>query len=148
MAVQCVEWYTKRWIIERYHYALKSGCQVEDLQLESRESVERALAIYCIIAWRLLYMTYTARDEPDVSCTKVLSNDEWEALWCFTNKTTTPPKKPPSLTEAIRLIAIMGGFLGRKSDGQPGIMTIWKGLRRLDDITETYCIFAKMGRQK
>ncbi len=143
-AVQCIKWYAKRWIIERYHYALKSGCQVEDLQLESIENIERALSIYCIIAWRLLYMTYIARNEPDVPCTKVLSDNEWQALWCFTNKAIMPPKNPPSLSEAIRLIAKLGGFLGHKSDGQPGIMTVWKGLRRLDDITETYRIFAEV----
>lgn len=142
-AIQCVEYYAKRWVIERYHFVLKSGCRVEELQLESSEGIERALAIYCIVAWRLLHMTYLARVEPDISCAKTLSDDEWRALCCFVAKQKLPPKEPPTLANAILMIAKLGGFLARKSDGNPGLEVIWRGLRRLEDITETYTIFAK-----
>ena len=57
-AVQCLEWYTARWLIERYHYTLKSGCRLEQLQLEQADRIEKALATYAIVAWRLLWLTY------------------------------------------------------------------------------------------
>ena len=137
-AVQCVRWYTLRWLIERYHYVLKSGCTVEELQLETAERLLRALATYCIIAWRLLWLTYEARHNPDGRCDSVLEEHEWQSLYCTEHKTPTPPTRPPSLHEAVRWIAKFGGFLGRKHDGHPGVKTIWRGLGRLHDIAETW----------
>ena len=63
-----VRWYSYRWLIERYHYVLKSGCGIEKLQLETAKRLEMALATYSIVAWRLLYITYQARRAPDASC--------------------------------------------------------------------------------
>ncbi|MBM3283859.1 transposase, partial [Candidatus Gottesmanbacteria bacterium] len=67
-AKKVILWYTRRWIIERFHYCLKSGCRIEELQLQEKKRLERALAIYCIVAWKLLYLTYYAREYPDHSC--------------------------------------------------------------------------------
>jgi hypothetical protein len=137
-AVQCVVFYSFRWLIERYHYVLKSGCGVEELQLEQAQRLMRAVATYCIVAWRLLWLTYEARKSPDASCDGVLEMHEWQSLYCMVHKTPTPPPKPPSLREAVRMIAQLGGFLGRKHDGEPGVKAIWQGLRRLTDIAETW----------
>ena len=134
-ALLYVRWYSYRWLIERYHYVLKSGCHVEDLQLETAERIERALATYCIVAWRLLWLTYEGRQTPDAPCDRVLEPDEWQALYCRHHKTSELPRTPPSLHEAVRWIAQLGGFLGRKGDGEPGVKTIWRGLRHLDDMT-------------
>jgi len=71
----------------------------------------------------------------------VFEEYEWKALYAFVHKTTEPPKQEPSLQEAIRMIAKLGGFLGRKSDGQPGSMTLWRGLHRLTDIAEAWRVF-------
>jgi hypothetical protein len=67
-ATRCIEWYTYRWLIERYHYTLKSGCRIEQLQLETAKRIKMALATYSIVAWRLLWLTYEARHNPDISC--------------------------------------------------------------------------------
>jgi hypothetical protein len=133
-AVQVVRWYSYRWLIERYHYALKSGCRVEELQLETAERLQRALATYSIVAWRLLWLTYQARQEPEAPCDTVLQEHEWQALYCVIHKTNVLPEQAPRLREAVRWIAQLGGFLGRKHDGEPGVKTIWRGLRRLSDI--------------
>src|SRR5215210_463348 len=77
-AVEVVEAYAQRWKVERYHYVLKSGCRIEKLQLGSADRIERALSIYNVVAWRLLYMTYVARIAPEVPCTAVLEEDEWK----------------------------------------------------------------------
>lgn len=137
-AVQCVRWYSYRWLIERYHYVLKSGCRVEELQLETADRIERALATYCIVAWRLLWLTYEARMNPDAPCDTVLETHEWQALYCTIHQSSTHPSQPPSLQQAVWWIAQLGGFLGRKHDGNPGVKTIWRGLRRLHDIAATW----------
>jgi len=137
-AVQCVEWYTYRWLIERYHYTLKSGCGIEKLQLETVRRIEMALATYTIVSWRLLWLTYSARTNPMASSAEVLETHEWQSLCATITKNPIPPKTPPSLQEAVRMIAMLGGFLGRKGDGEPGVKTIWRGLRRLHDIAATW----------
>ena len=140
-AAQCVLWYRFRWLIERYHFVLKSGCHLEKLQLETAQRLERALALYCVVAWRLLHLTYLARVTPDASCEVVFQTHEWQALHAFTYKTNMIPTTPPSLHDATCLVAKLGGFLARKSDGEPGVQTIWRGLRRLDDLAAMWLLF-------
>lgn len=139
-AKQMVFTYAKRWMIERFHYTLKEGCKVEELQLEEADRIKKAIATYTIVAWRLMYITYLSRINPNASCTKIFSDDEWEALYCYANKTANPPKKPPLLQEAIRLLAKIGGFLGRKKDGDPGVKVVWRGLRILENASSMYSI--------
>jgi hypothetical protein len=133
-AMQAVAWYTLRWLVERDHYVLKSGCRIEQLQLETAERLQRALATYAVVAWRLLWLTYEARRQPEASCEGVLTPEQWQVLHQVVKKTDRMPASPPSLHEAVRQIARLGGFLARKGDGEPGVKTIWRGLRRLDDL--------------
>ena len=140
-ALQCVKWYSFRWLIEQYHFTLKSGCQIEGLQLESARRLERAIAVYNLVAWRLLWLKFEARRDPEASCESVLEKHEWQALYCQMKRTSTPPVEPPSLRQAVRWIAQLGGFLARKSDGEPGVKTLWLGWRRLGDIADAWLIF-------
>jgi hypothetical protein len=133
--LQCLIWYTYRWRIERYHYILKSGCQIEKLQLEAKDRLMRAVAVYSIVATRLLWLTYQARETPEAPCTVVLRESEWKALYATKHKTTSLPEHPPNLQTAVLWIAKLGGFLGRAHDGNPGLKVLWKGLRRLEDLT-------------
>jgi len=137
-ATQCLTWYSYRWLIERYHFVLKSGCRIEKLQLETADRIERAIATYSIVAWRLLWLTYEARHRPQRPCNEVLEDYEWEALYVTVHKTTVLPESPPSLQQAVRWIAQLGGFIGRKRDGAPGVQTLWRGLKRLSDIAQTW----------
>jgi len=132
-ALQKVEWYRERWKIERFHFTLKSGCNVEELQLGTKERLENAIALYSVVAWRLTWLTYQARVTPNFSCSMILEKHEWQALYCVVNKTHTPPENPPTLEEAVSLIARLGGFLGRKHDGKPGVKVIWRGLQKLNE---------------
>ncbi len=143
-AVQIVRWYRTRWLIERYHFVLKSGCGIEKLQLETAARLQRALAVYCVVAWRLLWLTYEARQQPDEVCTVVLAPHEWQALYCTIHQTPVRPATPPTLRQAVRWIAQLGGFLARKGDGEPGVQTIWRGLRRLEDIAATWLLLHRM----
>jgi len=138
-AIWCVRSYALRWRVERFHFTLKSGCGIEKLQLETAERIRRALALYSIVAWRLLHMTYLARAEPDAPCTLVLEPDEWKALVLVRpGRKKTEPLRPPTIREAVRQIANFGGFMGRKGDGDPGVKSIWTGFRRLMDFTHAY----------
>ena len=149
MAVQNVEdakerlaWYAARWGIEVWHKVLKSGCRIEARQLGTAERLERCLALYSVIAWRILYATMLARVAPDIPCTVLLDPEEWKGLYCRVHRVPVPIEQPPTLKLAVRWIAQLGGFLGRKSDGEPGVTVIWKGFQRLVDIAAMFKIFA------
>jgi hypothetical protein len=135
-AQRAVRWYTLRWLVERYHYVLKSGCRIERLELETVERLDRAVATYAIVAWQLLWLTYEARHAPEGSCESVLPREVWQLMHRVVHKKKPVPATPPSLKEAVRQVARLGGFLARKRDGDPGVKTIWRGLRRLADLVE------------
>ena len=139
-ALERLAWYAARWGIEVWHKVLKSGCRIEDKQLETADRLKRCLALYSVIAWRILYATMLARVVPDVACTVLLDEDEWQALYCRIHRVAVAPPKPPSLRQAVRWIAQLGGFQGRKSDGEPGVTVLWKGFQHLVDVTAMYRI--------
>lgn len=135
-ALRYVQWYAYRWTIERFHFVLKSGCKIEARQLETVARMERAIPVFSMVAWRLLWLTLQARETPDVPCTMILEEFEWKPLWITVHaRTRRLPPAPPTLREAVRMIAQLGGFLGRKHDGEPGPQTLWRGLRRLHDLS-------------
>ena len=129
-AAEKIEWYGQRWGIETWHKVLKSGCKVEDCRLEDAERLKRHLALFSIIAVRLMYVTYVARAQPDLPATAVFSAAELEALHVRV-KEMLPPPEPPPLREAVRMLGGLGGHLGRKCDKEPGITVLWRGFMRL-----------------
>ena len=132
---QCVRWYSYRWLIERFHFTLKSGCGIEQLQLKTSTRLLKALATYSVIAWRVMGLLYQSRLTPDAACDCLLQAAEWQLLRRkFVPKSRS--KKPPTLQQAVVWIAQLGGFLARKGDGNPGLKTLWRGLRRLQDLME------------
>lgn len=141
-AVTRIEWYTKRWMVETFHRTLKSGCKVEELQAETAEKLEKLITIYSIIALEIMELTYAARTQPDESCEKYLTEEDWKVLYKAANKTRTLPKKVPTIQEAVAMIAKLGGFAARKSDGNPGVTVIWRGLTKFYTILEFAALFA------
>lgn len=125
-AQEAVGWYSKRWCIERFHFTLKSGCQIEKLQFESAQAVMRALALYSIAAWRLLWLTMEARVRPNDTCEGIIEPDELQALHTWLTGDTDPPKKALTLKEFVRKIADLGGFMGTKAT-DPGVKVLWRG---------------------
>ena len=143
-ACEKLEWYTRRWGIEVFHRTVKSGCKIETRQLGHADRIEACLAIDLVVAWRIFYLTKLGRETPDVPCTVYFEEIEWQALVGFIRKDPLPPPKPPGLREAMRMVASLGGFLGRKGDGEPGTQTLWLGLQRLDDISMAWKVFSQM----
>ncbi len=140
-ALTCLDWYACRWGIEVYHKVLKSGCAIERRQLQDVAHLQRCLAVFSVIAWRVLYATMLARTLPDAPCTALLEEGEWQALYCHIHQTTQLPPAPPTLAQAVRWIAQLGGFLGRTRDGAPGVTVLWRGFQRLIDLTAMYHVF-------
>ena len=140
-AFQRLQWYARRWGIEVFHRILKSGCQVEARQLENVQRLQNCLAIDLIVAWRIYYLTMLGEHTPEVPCTVYFTDSEWRALTTFVPKTKTPPQSPPSLNQAVRLLAQLGGHLGRTGDGHPGTEVLWRGMARLADIEAAYDLY-------
>jgi hypothetical protein len=134
-ACERIGWYAQRWQIEVLHKVLKSGCQIEQRQLETAARLQRVLAVDLMVAWRLLALCRAAREQPEAAVSAWLSQAEWQALWCHVHQRTAPPRTPPGVRSAVRWIAQLGGFMARKSDGEPGPVTLWRGLHRLNDLT-------------
>jgi hypothetical protein len=141
-AVQVIEWYCCRWQIEIYHKIIKSGCRVEDCRLQTADRLQNYIALMSVIAWRLHWLTYINRAEPDLPCTVVLTAIEWQALYMRIHRTNSLPDSPPTVRQAVRWIAQLGGFLGRRRDGEPGITVIWRGWQRLQDIAAAEAVAA------
>ena len=138
-ACERLRWYATRWGIEVYHRTLKSGCRIEDRQLGTAERLETCLAIDMVVAWRIYWLTQQGRETPDIPCDVILAEEEWQALHAFIHK-EAPPQQPPPLLQAVRMIGKLGGFLGRKSDGEPGTTTLWRGLQRLEGIAAGWAL--------
>jgi hypothetical protein len=140
-ALERLEWYTGRWGIEVWHYVLKSGCRIEARQLDDADHLRRCLALYSVLAWRVLYSTLLARTVPTAPCTVLLAAAEWQALYCTIHDTTILPTQPPTLAQAVVWIAQLGGFHGRARTAVPGVTVLWRGLQHLADLTRMYRVF-------
>jgi Transposase Tn5 dimerisation domain/Transposase DNA-binding len=129
--IELIDWYRARWEIEMFFNVLKNGCKVEALQLSHIDRVERALVLYMIVAWRIARLMRLGRTCPDLDASLFFDADEIRGAYLLAKKAR--PKKPTTLNQMVRLIASLGGFLGRKSDGEPGAKTIWIGMQRTMD---------------
>jgi hypothetical protein len=111
---------------------------VERLPLETAARLQRALATYLVVAWRLLWLTYQAREQPEASCEAALEPSEWPVLHQAVHPGQPVPAAPPPLGAAVNQVARLGGFLARRHDGAPGVKALWRGPRRLHDLVEGY----------
>lgn len=137
-----LNYYKQRWGIEEFHKILKSGCKIEDCRLESHDRLSKYVTLMSVTAWRIHYMTHMSRGEKGKdSCTELLFDHEWKALYIKIHKTHELPTVPPTIDEVMRWIARLGGFLNRKNDKEPGITVLWRGLMRLNEIKEDYLLF-------
>lgn len=138
MAMQLVTWYSYRWRIERFHYIIKSGCKLEQLQLRTVAALRKAVLLYSLCAFKLMQLLYQSRVDPHQSCTNYISLEESQVIYLYHHKVKLVQKQPLTLAKAVWYIARMGGYLGRNSDGPPGIKTLWKGLQKIHAIMQIY----------
>ena len=141
-AIEKLDWYAMRWKIETFHKILKSGCNAEKAKLRNAERLVKLIAVFCIIAWRIFWMTMAKRQTKHAAPEIALTNNEMKILDLVVEDKIPPPKKP--LTDYIRKIARLGGYLDRKNDPPPGNMVLWRGMSRLTDIHLGATIGAKL----
>jgi len=133
-AIEKLDWYAMRWNIETFFKVMKSGCKAEDAQLRTAERLSNLMAVYCILSWRLMWMTMLNRLEPEADPRVVFTEQEIRALKALvTVRWKNKVPEPETLHDCVILVARLGGYLARKNDRPPGNEVIWKGMRRLDD---------------
>ena len=136
---EVVENYCERWGIEVYFKTLKSGCRIEERQFEFLDRELNCVAIYMLVAWRVLLFSRLGQECPDLNCEVIYEPSEWKAVYLIVKK-TKPPEHPPTLNEMNRLVATLGGYVNRKNTA-PGTQTLWIGIQRMHDMANCYDSF-------
>ena len=131
-ACQIIEWYKCRWIIEEYHKGIKTGCNVEKKQLKTGKRLENFLGLANIVALRLLKLRDVARNMPEISAKKIIDPLKVDILIKYNEIN----KEDITIYEYCREVAKIGGFIGRKSDGEPGWQSLWEGEIELTKLFE------------
>lgn len=133
-AIEKLNWYATRWKIETFHKILKSGCKAELSKLRTAERLAKLISVFCIISWRIFWMTMMNRVCKNASPKLALTTDEINLLDHLIKSQSTFGAKKRLLSQYLIKIAKLGGYLARASDPPPGNMVMWKGLTRLIDI--------------
>lgn len=141
-AWEVIEFYEHRWLIEEYHKCLKTGCRVTQRQLKTKSSLEAMTGLLSICAVRLLSLKTYAVDEPEVKAKTVVSDNLVDTICQIDKK--LPSNGDISIRQFLRSVAKLGGFIGRKSDGEPGWITIWRGWEKLNLIMQAIPIARKI----
>lgn len=133
-AIEKINWYAMRWKIEVFHKILKSGCRAEDSKLRTAERLADLMAVFCILSWRVLWVTMLNRIAPDASPTMALTDSETALLDQLVGDSGNRRCKSGTLSFYLTKLARLGGYLARTGDPPPGNVVIWRGLSRLTDI--------------
>jgi hypothetical protein len=136
---QVVQFYCVRWMIEVFFRTLKSGCRVEERLFEHIDRLLPCLAAYLIVAWRALYLCRLGRSCPDMSCDVIFEPAEWKSVCRVVMGEV--PSKPPKLSEMVKMVAQLGGYVNRKRDDPPGPQTVWLGMERVHDFALCWQLF-------
>lgn len=134
-----IQYYCTRWMIEVLFRTLKGGCRVEERRFEMLDRMLPCVAVYLIVAWRTLYVCRLGRSCPEIDCEAVFEPAEWKAVYRVVHR-AAPPSTPPTLSEMVRMVAQLGGYVPRKSS-EPGPQTVWLGLQRTHDIALCWQLF-------
>jgi hypothetical protein len=130
-AVRLSGWYSLRWMIEQYHQCLKSGCKIEGRQLEAVDRLEPLIGMSCVLAVRLLQLKNDTRLMPQAAAIEHVPSESVKTL----AKMLKVAAETITLRQFTHEVAKLGGFVGRKGDGEPGWLTLWRGWHELDLIT-------------
>ena len=140
--LKVIEYYESRWMIEIFFKTLKSGCEVESLQFEEASRFESCLAVYLIVAWRVLFICRLGRSHPDWSCEILFDESEWKSTYRVMYPKRKLPSEAPRLQEMIRMIGELGGWVSTpKKQEMPGPQTTWIGLQRVHDFARAWNTF-------
>jgi transposase-like protein/transposase Tn5 family protein len=128
------DWYCCRWLVEVFHHVEKNGCREEARRFQTAARLEACLAILSLVAVRVFQLRTALDGQPEAPAEQVATAEEIEVL-CTAQKRD---RRPLTVRDFVRGVAGLGGFLGRKHDGQPGVLTLWRGYQRLQDLLLGY----------
>ena len=131
-----IQWYKIRWIIEELHRVVKSGCGVEEMRLEDKDRLMKYLLLLFVVGMRILWMTKLAKQPEEIACNQAFSDEEWKMLYIRKYQKKPEAGFLPSMKEALKLLAILGGFYEYNKKRVPGQMTIWRGMKRLRELLD------------
>jgi hypothetical protein len=138
---QILQYYGVRWMIEVLFRTWKSGCRVEWRRFEHLDRLLPCLALYWIVAWRVLMLCRLGRSCPDMDCEVLFEPAEWQSVWVVTRQGPLP-QEPPKLGVMVRLVAQLGGYVNRlRRVDPPGPQTLWLGLQRMYDLAWAWNTF-------
>ena len=140
-AIEKLRWYALRWKIEEFHKILKSGCRAEDAKLRTAERLVNLIAIFCIMSWRVFWMTMIKRANPDARAKDALTDMEIKPLDQLAPDKNRTQKDKKTISDYITRLACLGGYLARRHDPPPGYIVIWRGWRKLMEISIGYELF-------
>ena len=143
-AIEKLEWYSMRWKIETFHKILKSGCKAEESRLRTAERLARLLAVFCILSWRVFWLTMMNRSLPAASPTLVFTALEIHLLDQLVRSKGAQHSQRGSLSTYLTKLARLGGYLARVGDSPPGNRVIWRGMSRLTDIELGFALGAEL----
>lgn len=131
--VKVINYYLCRWEIETFFKVLKSGCKIEERQLQTTDRMKALITVFMVLAWRVMFTMMMGRVCGEMSCDVIFDEAEWKAVYKILNKKQALPEKPPSLGEFVIMIAVLGGYVDRNKEGPPGVKVVWKGMARMVD---------------
>lgn len=143
-AVEKLHWYAMRWKIEVFHKILKTGCKAEESKLRTAERLANLISVFCILSWRVFWMTMMNRSAPQAPAKLALTKTEIRLLDHPIEDAGKGRSQAKTLCHYLTKIARLGGYLARASDSPPGNMVMWRGLSRLTDIELGATIGAKL----
>ncbi len=143
-AIEKLHWYAMRWKIEVFHKILKSGCKTEEAKLRTAERLVRLITVFCILAWRVFWMTMINRTMPDANLELAITSVEMKLLDRLIADKPTHFGELKPLSSYLIKIARLGGYLARTKDPPPGNIVMWRGLSRLTDNTLGAAIGAEL----
>lgn len=143
-AVEKLHWYAMRWKIEVFHKILKTGCKAEESKLRTAERLANLISVFCILSWRVFWMTVMNRSAPQAPAKLALTKTEIRLLDHPIEDAGKGRSQAKPLCHYLTKIARLGGYLARASDPPPGNMVMWRGLSRLTDIELGATIGAKL----
>lgn len=132
-AAKVIGYYLCRWEVEVFFKVLKSGCKIEERQLQTTDRMKALITMFMILAWRVMYTMMMGRVQGEMPCDILFNEVEWKSVYKILHRKKELPKTAPPLGEFIRMVATFGGYIDRKNAGPPGVKVVWKGMARMLD---------------
>ncbi len=133
--------YRNRWSVETFFKTNKSGLKIEDMKYKKLGRYLVAFSMLTVVAWRIEHLKTAVRATPDAPCSDYYEPHEWQAIVAFATRKPVAPSRPPTMNTFIRLVAQLGGYINKRSQGAPGSKTLWRGMSQFETIVLAYQIF-------